>query len=63
MWILKIYPASSVASFGFLTPVFASLLGWLMLNEALRPSVLMALVLVAAGLWLVNRPVGRVRTQ
>lgn len=61
MWILKLYPASSVASFGFLTPVFASLLGWLLLGEQLRGTVLIALVLVAAGLWLVNRPMGRVR--
>lgn len=62
MWILKHYPASSVASFGFLTPVFGTLLGWLMLGEPLPGPVLVALGLVAAGLWLVNRPVGRVRT-
>ena len=62
MWILKLYPASSVASFGFLTPVFASVLGWVVLGEELGHSVLVALTLVAAGLWLVNRPVGRVRT-
>ncbi|MCO6382432.1 MAG: DMT family transporter [Vannielia sp.] len=62
MWILKLYPASSVASFGFLTPVFGTLLGWLILNEPLPGVILLALALVAAGLWLVNRPVGRVRT-
>jgi len=61
LWILKIYPASSVASFGFLTPVFGTLLGWLILGEPLPGVVLVALVLVAAGLWLVNRPAGRVR--
>ncbi|SIN97669.1 DMT family transporter [Vannielia litorea] len=61
LWILKFYPASSVASFGFLTPVFGTLLGWLILDEPLPGVILLALALVAAGLWLVNRPVGRVR--
>lgn len=55
-WLLTIYPASSVAAFGFLTPVFAVLLGWLLLGEVLHATTLAALALVCAGLWLVNRP-------
>ena len=31
--LMKIYPASSVASFSFLSPVFAVILGWLILDE------------------------------
>ncbi len=54
-WLMKIYPANSVASFSFLTPVFAVILGWLLLSENVAPSVWGALVLVAAGIYLINR--------
>lgn len=52
---LRIYPASSVASFSFLTPVFAVLLGWLLLGEDVALSAWAALGLVAVGLILINR--------
>ncbi|WP_224824780.1 DMT family transporter [Cognatishimia sp. MH4019] len=55
LWLLSLYPASSVASFSFLSPVFGVLLGWLLLGEEVGPLVLTALVLVAAGLILINR--------
>ena len=54
-WLLSVYPASSVASFGFLTPIFGVGFGWALLGEEVGPSLLGALALVAAGLWLTNR--------
>lgn len=54
-WLMKIYPASSVASFSFLSPVFSVILGWLLLSEEVALSVWIALVLVAGGIWLINR--------
>ena len=54
-WLLKIYPASGVASFSFLSPVFSVLLGWLILGEQIGVSIWAALGLVAAGLFLINR--------
>lgn len=54
-WLLTIYPAASVASFSFLSPVFSVLLGWLLLNEQVEISILGALVLVAVGIYLINR--------
>ncbi len=57
LWLLSIYPASSVASFSFLTPIFGVFMGWLMLGETLSPSLILSLVLVAGGILLVNRPV------
>ncbi|AXI46233.1 EamA/RhaT family transporter [Sulfitobacter sp. SK012] len=54
-WLIKIYPASSVASFSFLSPVFSVILGWLLLSEDVAPSVWAALVLVAVGIYLINR--------
>lgn len=55
LWLLSLYPAASVASFSFLSPVFGVLLGWLMLGEAVGPSILTSLVLVCVGLILINR--------
>ena len=54
-WLLKIYPASGVASFSFLSPVFSVLLGWLILGERIGLSIWVALALVAVGLVLTNR--------
>ena len=56
LWLMSIYPASSVAAFSFLGPVFGVFFGWLLLGETIGRSILGALVLVAAGLWLINRP-------
>jgi drug/metabolite transporter (DMT)-like permease len=56
LWLMSIYPASSVAAFSFLGPVFGVFFGWLLLGETIGVSILGALVLVAAGLWLINRP-------
>jgi drug/metabolite transporter (DMT)-like permease len=61
LWLMSIYPASSVAAFSFLGPVFGVFFGWLVLGESIGPGILGALVLVAAGLWLISRP-GRART-
>jgi drug/metabolite transporter (DMT)-like permease len=55
-WLISIYPASAVASFSFLTPVASVALGWWLLDEPVGPGILGALALVAAGLYLVNRP-------
>ncbi|NNE80344.1 MAG: DMT family transporter [Silicimonas sp.] len=56
LWLLTIYPAASVAAFGFLTPVFGVVLGWLLLDEPIGPPILISLVLVSTGLILINRP-------
>jgi len=49
------YPATRISVFVFLTPVFALLFGALWLHEAVTPSLLAALALVAMGIVLVNR--------
>lgn len=59
LWLLTIYPASSVAAFSFLTPVFGVGLGWFLLGEDVGPGILIALALVCVGLILVNRPARR----
>lgn len=54
-WVLSIYPASEMASYGFLAPLFGVLLGWLMLGEDITIWIVGALILVSAGIVLINR--------
>jgi drug/metabolite transporter (DMT)-like permease len=55
MWLLRHYPATRMSSFTFLTPVFALVLGVLLLKEPLTVQLLLALAGVAVGIVLVNR--------
>ena len=54
--LMRDYPASLLSSFTFLTPLFGVAFGAALLNEPLSPRLLAALVLVAVGIYLVNRP-------
>jgi drug/metabolite transporter (DMT)-like permease len=54
-WILSIYPAAATTSFSFLAPVFGVFFGWLILGEQLSNSIVIALVLVCAGIVLITR--------
>jgi len=55
LWLLSKYPASGVASFSFLTPIFTIFFGWLILSEVLTIDFLIAAFLVISGLILINR--------
>jgi len=55
MWMLAHYPATRISVFVFLTPVFALLFGAWWLGEPVTAGLVTALVLVAAGIVLVNR--------
>lgn len=54
-WLVRHYPATRLASFTLLTPVFGLLLGALLLSEPITTRLLIALAAVAAGIVLVNR--------
>ena len=54
-WLVRHYPAPKLSSFTFLTPIFGVLAGWLVLDEPLTASLLIAVTLVAAGVYLVNK--------
>lgn len=54
-WLLTVYPAASVASFSFLSPVLSVLFGWWLLGEAVGVSIWASLGLVVLGLILINR--------
>lgn len=55
MWMLRHYPATQMATFTFLTPLFALVFGVLLLNEPLTTQLVLALVGVASGIVLVSR--------
>jgi len=55
LWLLSVYPSATVASFSFLTPILALLLGALLFGETLGLPILLAAVLVALGIVLMNR--------
>ena len=54
--LMRTYPASTLSVFTFLSPLFAMLSGAYFLNERVSPLLWIALLLVAFGIWLVNRP-------
>jgi drug/metabolite transporter (DMT)-like permease len=55
-WLVRNYPPTRVTAFTFLSPVFGVIAGNLMLGEAFTASLAVALVLIAFGIYLVNRP-------
>ena len=55
LWLLSKYPASGVASFSFLTPIFTIFFGWLILGEVITTNFLIAAFLVISGLILINK--------
>jgi drug/metabolite transporter (DMT)-like permease len=55
LWLLAAYPAATVASFSFLTPIFALTLGSVVFSEPLDRSVIGAAILVTLGIILINR--------
>jgi len=54
-WLIRNYPATRLASFTLLTPVFGLLLGAWLLSEPITIRLWLALAAVSAGIVLVNR--------
>ena len=55
-WLVRHYPASRLAAFTFLTPLFGVVAGGVLLNESITNLLLLSLILVSIGIYLVNRP-------
>jgi drug/metabolite transporter (DMT)-like permease len=54
-WLIAYYPAAQLYAFAFLSPLFTVMFGGLLLGETLSPRLLIALALVAAGIYLASR--------
>jgi drug/metabolite transporter (DMT)-like permease len=55
-WMIHRFPVSSLSSFTFLAPLFGVILSSALLGEPLSIYLLLGLVMVATGIYLVNRP-------
>jgi len=55
-WLVSRHPAARLAAFTFLTPLFGVAAGAAVLGEPVTPGLVAALLLVCAGIYLVNRP-------
>ncbi|KRC12217.1 multidrug DMT transporter permease [Hydrogenophaga sp. Root209] len=55
MWMLRVYPATHMSTFTFLTPVFALVFGVVLLSEPLTLQLVLALMGVAVGIVLVSK--------
>ncbi len=54
-WALSVYPASDMAAFGLLAPMFGVFFGWLIFDEQLTLIFILALGLVGGGIFLTNK--------
>lgn len=54
-WLLKHLSITLMSAIGFLCPIFATIYGFIFLNEAIGPWHLVAIVMVASGIWLFYR--------
>lgn len=53
--LMKVYPASDIAAFSFLSPVLSVIMGWGLLGEEVGIEIIGALALVCLGLILISR--------
>jgi drug/metabolite transporter (DMT)-like permease len=56
-WLIRHYPATRLASFTMLTPMFGLVLGAILLAEPITARLVLALATVASGIFFVNRKV------
>lgn len=62
-WVLSIYPVANMATYAFLAPVFGVFFGWLILDESVTYSLVIALVCISVGIVLVNLPARNTQTS
>ncbi|HXH99355.1 MAG TPA: EamA family transporter [Sphingobacteriaceae bacterium] len=54
IWLLTVRPAAQVGTFAYVNPAVAVLLGWLVLNEKPTIFTLLSLIVILAGVVLIN---------
>jgi drug/metabolite transporter (DMT)-like permease len=55
-WVLTRYAAAQLSAFTFVSPIVGVFAGWLVFGETITPGFALAIILVIAGLALVNWP-------
>jgi len=54
-YLLKRFTATFLSFMGLLSPIFASISGWLLLGEAPSPTIIFSTAIVSLGLWIVYK--------
>jgi len=54
-WLIARYPAAKLSAFSFLAPLFGLIFGAVLLGERVTTLLILAMALVAIGIWLVSR--------
>jgi drug/metabolite transporter (DMT)-like permease len=54
IWLLSVRPASQVGTYAYVNPAVAVFLGWLVLHETITAPQILALLVILAGVILVN---------
>jgi drug/metabolite transporter (DMT)-like permease len=58
-WLLRACTPAAVATYAYVNPIVAMLLGWLIAGEAFGPRMIVAAVIILSGVALINRASGR----
>lgn len=63
LYALQRLPVALVSIYSYVNPIVAVVLGWLILDETLNSMIGIAVLLIIAGIWLVNRGYARARVS
>ena len=58
-WLLRVCTPAAVATYAYVNPIVAMLLGWLIAGEEFGPRMIIAAVIILSGVALINRAPGR----
>lgn len=56
VWLIKVKPPAIVSTYSYVNPLVATLLGWAFAGEHILPVQIMGLLIILAGVFLVNVP-------
>lgn len=60
-WLLRVCTPAAVATYAYVNPMVAMLLGWLIAGEEFGPRMVLAAAIILSGVALINRASGRPR--
>jgi drug/metabolite transporter (DMT)-like permease len=58
-WLLRVCTPAAVATYAYVNPIIAMLLGWLIAGEEFGPRMIVAAAIILSGVALINRASGR----
>jgi drug/metabolite transporter (DMT)-like permease len=63
MWLLRVTTPSRVATYAYVNPVVAVLLGWMFNHEPVSRRMIMAMIVILAGVILITTLGARARSR